>query len=218
MVKKIREAAKQRGLPIREVAPAEFDRVAAGQVTQGVAARIRQPPVKHLDDVLSTISSSPRTAFLLALDQVQDPHNFGALLRTAEGAGIQGVVVPERRSAPVTGIVTKVSAGAVNHLPIVEVKNLSRALENIREAGIWVVGLDGLARDSLFGADLTVPLVLVLGSEGQGLRRLTREHCDLVLRLPMYGSVASLNASVAGSIAMYEVVRQREPISPSAHG
>jgi 23S rRNA (guanosine2251-2'-O)-methyltransferase len=149
-------------------------------------------------------------AFILVLDQVQDPHNFGALLRTAEAAGVQAAIVPDRRSAPLSGTVAKTSAGALSHLPILEVKNLVRALDDLRQAGIWVIGLDAAAHVSLFETDLAVPLALVIGGEGEGLRRLTREHCDLLLKLPMRGAIESLNASVAGSIALFEGVRQRE--------
>jgi len=130
-------------------------------------------------------------------------------LRTANAAGVHGVLLPDRRTSPISGAVTRVSAGAVYHVPLVEVGNLARALREARAAGLWVAGLDETAHQSIYDTDLTLPLVLAVGNEGEGLRRLTRDHCDFLLRVPMAGVVASLNASVAGAIAMYEIVRQR---------
>ncbi|MBV9280855.1 MAG: 23S rRNA (guanosine(2251)-2'-O)-methyltransferase RlmB [Chloroflexi bacterium] len=205
----IRQLARQRGIPLREVEPGEIERLAPGQNTQGVAAQVLQRRRHEVGELLQGPDPGERPPFLLALDQVQDPHNVGALLRTASAAGVQGVIVPERRSAPLSGAVAKVSAGAVSHLPVAEVTNLARALDEVRHAGIWVVGLDGTAEATIFSLDLTIPLLLVIGGEGEGLRRLTRERCDFLARLPMLGPMESLNASVAGSIAMYEAVRQR---------
>jgi 23S rRNA (guanosine2251-2'-O)-methyltransferase len=204
------ETAGRHGVSIREVPVMELETIAPGANTQGVMALVDIPRLGTMDDVLAAAIAAPQKAFILVLDQVQDPHNFGALLRTAEAVGVQAVVVPDRRSAPLSGTVAKASAGAVNHLPILEVKNLVRALEEFKRAGIWVIGLDASAKVTLFDADLTVPIALAIGGEGGGLRRLTRERCDLLLRLPMRGAIESLNASVAGSIAMYEGVRQRE--------
>jgi 23S rRNA (guanosine2251-2'-O)-methyltransferase len=205
----IRAAARVQGIPVREVDPAEINRIAPGQNTQGVAAQIVRRRLTDMRDLLSSLPASSTPLFLLALDQIQDPQNFGALLRTADAAGVQGVIVPEHRSAPVSGAVAKSSAGAVSYIPIVEVTNLARTVDELRASGVWVVGLDGSARQSIYSVDLTEPLALVVGSEGAGLRRLTREHCDVLASLPMIGRVASLNAAIAGSIAMYEVVRQR---------
>jgi 23S rRNA (guanosine2251-2'-O)-methyltransferase len=200
----IRRAALDRAVPLEEVPLGVVAKVAEGENSQGVAAEVSAPETARLADVLATLPD-----FLLVLDQVQDPHNVGALMRTADAAGVAAVVVPERRSAALSGVVAKTSAGATNYLPAVSVPNLSRAMDEMRQAGLWTVGLDGEARQSLYEIDLTVPVALVLGGEGKGLRRLTRHHCDLLARLPMNGRVESLNASVAGSIAMYEVVRQR---------
>lgn len=180
-----------------------------GANTQGVAANIRLPRLDDMADLTSLVKGAGGAAFVLVLDQVQDPHNLGALLRTAEAAGVHGVIVPDRRSAPLSGTVAKASAGAVNHVPTLEVKNLARALDELKQAGMWILGLDASAKQTVFESDLTLPIALVIGGEGTGMRRLTREHCDLLLRLPMHGAIASLNASVAGSIAMFETVRQR---------
>lgn len=205
----IRALAHQGRVLVREVPRAEVERIAPGQNTQGVAAQVVERPLSTVRDLLARVEASAQAPFLLALDQIQDPHNLGALLRTANAAGVQGVIVPQRRSAPITGIVAKTSAGAVSYVPILEVTNLARALEEVRKAGIWTVGLEGTAGTLIYAVDLRVRVALVVGGEASGLRRLTREHCDFLARLPMAGQVESLNASVAGSIAMYEVVRQR---------
>jgi 23S rRNA (guanosine2251-2'-O)-methyltransferase len=205
--------AKQQGVPVREAPAIELQAMAPGATMQGVAALVDIPRLETMDDLCAATGRGRGDAFILVLDQVQDPHNFGALLRTAEAAGVQAVIVPNRRSAPLSGTVAKTSAGALSHLPILEVTNLVRALDELKQEGIWIMGLDASAQASVFDSDLTVPLALTIGGEGEGLRRLTREHCDLLLRLPMRGVVESLNASVAGSIAMFEAVRQRE-----AHG
>ncbi len=196
-------------VPLRRVERAEIEKIAPGESTQGVAARVRLPAGMDLHTVLTSLKGSPSIPFLLALDQIQDPHNVGALLRTANAAGVHGVLLPDRRTSPISGAVTRVSAGAVYHVPLVEVGNLARALREARAAGLWVAGLDETAHQTIYDTDLTVPLVLAVGNEGEGLRRLTRDHCDFLLRVPMAGAIASLNASVAGAIAMYEVVRQR---------
>jgi 23S rRNA (guanosine2251-2'-O)-methyltransferase len=174
-----------------------------------VAAEIDLPKVNGVGELIRATEHAPGAPFLLALDRVQDPHNLGALLRTAEAAGVAGMIVPQSRSAALTGTVVKTSAGAAARVPVLSVPNLVRTLDEVKRAGVWTAGLDRDADQTVFEADLTVPLLLVVGGEGEGLRRLTRERCDLLLRLPMAGSIASLNASVAGAIAMYEVVRQR---------
>ncbi len=196
-------------VPLRRVDRTEIEKIAPGGSTQGVAARVRLPASVDLDTVLTSLKASASIPFLLALDQVQDPHNVGALLRTANAAGVHGVLLPDRRTSPISGAVTRVSAGAVYHVPLVDVGNLARALREAKAAGLWVAGLDETAHQSIYDADLTLPLMLAVGNEGEGLRRLTRDHCDFLLRVPMAGVIASLNASVAGAIAMYEVVRQR---------
>ena len=213
VLNEIRSEASAQKISVLEVSLDEVSRLAPGQSTQGVAAQVARPRVLDLEWALNLSESREDPAFLLVLDQIQDPHNLGALLRTADAAGVGAVVVPERRSASITGTVVKTSAGAASHLPFVEVTNLSRALETIRGRGIWTVGLDGSADENLFELDLKMPLALVVGSEGSGLRRLTRERCDFVARLPMLGRVESLNAAVAGSIAMYEVIRQRTALA-----
>jgi 23S rRNA (guanosine2251-2'-O)-methyltransferase len=199
--------ASEQGVPVVELSPARIERVSPGANTQGILASVRLPEELDLEDLLDVKTGT--TAFLVAVDQVQDPQNLGALIRSAEAAGADGIVLSDRRTSPLSGVVAKASAGALSHLPIARVPNLVRGLDVARSRGIWTVGLDDTASDVLYDIDLTAPVVLVVGSEGEGLRRLTREHCDFLARLPMFGRVASLNVSAAGAIAMYEVVRQR---------
>lgn len=211
--------AQRSDVPIRLVSTEEVARISPGKNMQGVAGRLRAVASVSLDDLLAL--SPGRASFILALDQIQDPQNFGALLRTADAAGVDGVITPERRSAGgslVAGGIAKASAGAVSHVRIARVPNLVQALERLRRAGVWVAGLDGSAKTSIYDADLTVSVALVIGNEGNGLRRLTRESCDLLLTIPMFGEVRSLNASAAGAIAMYEAVRQRRATMGTIQG
>lgn len=199
-------AAQRAGVPWREVPAEELTRLVPGENLQGVVARVSAPLTVPLEQALDAGAGLP---LLLLLDQVQDPHNVGALLRSASAAGVTGVVLTGRRSAPLTGTVAKTSAGAIHHLRIAEAPNLARAMDQLRSAGIWITGLDSEAPQTVYDIDLTVPSAFVVGGEGSGLRRLTREHCDFLARLPMVGETESLNASVAGSIALFEAVRQR---------
>jgi 23S rRNA (guanosine2251-2'-O)-methyltransferase len=209
VIDEIRRTARNRGLSVESVESQALSRLASGGATQGVAAAISPRPPVGLKRLLDEVDETGERPFLLLLDQIQDPHNLGAILRTADAAGAHGAVLPERRSAPLGGVVAKTSAGAIYYLRIAQVPNLARAMDEIRERGIWTVGLDGSASTTTYESDLSVPLALVLGSEGSGLRKLTRQHCDLLLRVPMMGHVESLNVSVAAGIAMYETVRQR---------
>ncbi len=180
-----------------------------GDVThQGVAAAVR--PQKPWDEHdLEAHLSQIGQPLLLVLDGVTDPHNLGACLRTADAAGVHAVILPKDRSATVDGVARKVAAGAAEFVPIASVTNLARALDGLKARGVWVVGTEGDAEQSLYAADLNRPLALVLGAEGGGMRRLTRERCDFVVRIPMAGQVESLNVSVAAGVALFEARRQR---------
>ncbi|MFZ5915843.1 MAG: 23S rRNA (guanosine(2251)-2'-O)-methyltransferase RlmB [Chloroflexota bacterium] len=202
--------AHQRQVPLQRADRHELDRAARGGHHQGVVAEVSGYPYVELVDLLRLVRQSGELALLLLLDCLQDPQNFGALLRTAEAVGVQGVVMTWRRSAAVTPAVVNASAGAVEHLRVAQVTNLARSMEQIKAQDIWIAGLESLpGARSLHQADLNLPLALVVGSEGQGLRRLVREKCDFLLSIPMRGRIESLNASVAGSVALYEVWRQR---------
>ena len=198
---------RRQGVPVHGVGKAELDRLAPGLRHQGVVARV--PPLKLADESLLR-QPAPRDGLILVLDGVQDPHNLGACLRTAEAAGVIAVVIPRDRSAPVNATVRKVASGSAERVPVIEVGNLARALADLQQAGWWSVGLDGHADESLYAVDMRGPTVIVMGSEAEGMRRLTREACDRLVRIPMAGQVESLNVSVAAAICLYEAVRQRQ--------
>jgi len=197
------------GVRIEEVDRRHLDRLTDGANHQGVVAEVAPYRYADFEGLLAEVRASPRPALLLALDHVQDPQNLGTLLRTAESAGVHGVLLPRARAAGVTPAVARASSGATEHLRIAQVPNLARALEALKAAGVWTLALDAEARQRPDEVDLTVPLAVIVGAEGSGVSRLVRERCDLTVALPMRGRVASLNAAVAGSIVLYEAWRQR---------
>jgi len=201
---KIEETARQSQVPIRYETPAFFEDFTNGGVHQGVAARLIPFPYIALQDLLTKDGE-----LLLVLDGLADPRNLGALLRTAEGAGVAGVIITESRSAPLSAVAEKTATGATAYLPIVRVENLARTLSTIREQGYWVVGLVQDAPQSLYDLQLSHKIAIVLGGEEKGLRQLTRQMCDCLVSLPMLGHVESLNVSAAGAIAVYEFLRRR---------
>jgi 23S rRNA (guanosine2251-2'-O)-methyltransferase len=186
----------------------QLTRLARTDAHQGVLAVVRERKFLGIEDLLGPVDPGQHK-FFLALDGVEDPHNLGALLRTADGAGVDGVVLPERRSAPVTATVAKTSAGASEHVRIARVTNLVRALEQMKQKNVWVLGLDERGAPDYTEFDFRTDCVLVLGREGAGLHDLVKKTCDHLLRIPMAGQVSSLNVSVAGAIVMYEAMRQR---------
>jgi 23S rRNA (guanosine2251-2'-O)-methyltransferase len=186
-----------------------LDRETGGAVHQGVVAEVRPSAPLDENSLLDLITGLDSPALVLVLDGVSDPHNLGACLRTADAAGATAVVAPRDRAAGLTPAVRKVAAGAAETVPFAQVTNLARALRDLQSAGLWIAGTAEDGDRELFAADLTGPLALVMGSEGRGLRRLTRECCDFTLRLPMQGTVGSLNVSVAAGIVLYESLRQR---------
>ena len=196
-------------LQIQRVKRRQLDRLGAVN-HQGVAAQVDSYPYVELRTIFNLAQQRGESPFLLLLDCLQDPQNLGTLLRTAEAVGVHGVVIPRRRAVQVTPAVSNASAGAAEHLLIAQVTNLAQTMAEVKAQGVWVVGLEHTpAAQDYFEADLNGPLGLVVGSEGGGLRRLVRERCDLLIRLPMRGNVGSLNASVAGSIALYQAWHQR---------
>ncbi|MGD2074933.1 MAG: 23S rRNA (guanosine(2251)-2'-O)-methyltransferase RlmB [Gammaproteobacteria bacterium] len=203
------DIAERTNVPVRRVGRAELDERVPGVSHQGVLAQMTagsRPGEHQLASFLEGLRGPP---FLLVLDGVQDPHNLGACLRTADAAGVDAVILPKDRSAPLNATVRKVACGAAETVPVVRVTNLARSLRAIRDAGIWLYGAAGEAQRSLYDEDLSGPVALVLGGEGRGLRRLTREHCDVMLSIPIAGSVSSLNVSVAAGICLFEARRQR---------
>jgi 23S rRNA (guanosine2251-2'-O)-methyltransferase len=209
-IREVIALARERRLIIQEVEMSKLDGMTDGQKHQGIVASI--PPVAYaeLDDILAKATAPDQTPFLVLLDELEDPHNVGAILRTSDAAGVHGVLMPKRRSCPLSSTVAKTSAGAVEYVPVARIGNVSQTLEELKKAGMWIVGADMDGEKNYYEADLTGPIVVVVGNEGKGMGRLTKEHCDFVVRIPMLGKISSLNASVACSLLLYEVVRQRE--------
>ena len=200
--------AKTAGVPMHGIARDELDRMV--QNHQGIVARIPDFEYVDIEELLAVALARGEPAFLLLLDSVQDPQNFGTLLRTAEAVGVHGVVIAERRAVGVTPAVVKTSAGAVHYLKIARVTNLARTIEALKRANVWVIGIENTPEaQDLARADFKIPLALVLGSEGEGLGRLVREKCDFLVRLPMWGKIESLNVAVAGSIVLFAAKMQR---------
>tara|TARA_B100000929_G_scaffold118059_1_gene93561 strand:- start:916 stop:1629 length:714 start_codon:yes stop_codon:yes gene_type:complete len=197
--------AEASGIAVRHCSDAQLLRSSRGRLHQGVVADVDQPRAYTLEDLLQA-NSKP---LLVVLDGIEDPQNLGAILRTAEAAGVDGVIRQSRRAARLDGVASKASAGAVAHVRLVRVVNIARTLETLKAAGVWTVGLDGAASHRYDQVDLTRPTALVLGGEGKGLRRLVRDRCDWLVSIPMAGQLASLNVSVAAGIALFEAVRQR---------
>jgi 23S rRNA (guanosine2251-2'-O)-methyltransferase len=199
-------AAARAGVPVRRVGAADLERAARGGVHQGVLAQL-EDAVQY--DIADLVDASAQAALIVVLDGVEDPHNVGAILRTADAAGASGVVRQSRHAAPLGGAAAKASAGAVSHVRVADVVNIARALEELKERGVWTVGLAGDATKRYDEIDLTLPTAVVVGAEGAGLRRLVRERCDWLASIPMRGHVESLNVSVATGIVLFEGVRQR---------
>lgn len=203
------DAARAAGIAVQETTSETLDRQAGHRQHQGVVARCRAAPERNEADLAAYLAGLPAAPLLLVLDGVQDPHNLGACLRSADAAGVQAVILPRDNAAPLTPVVRKVASGAAEAVAIFRVTNLARTLEMLKEAGVWLVGAAGEADKDLYEVDLRGPLAIVLGAEEAGMRRLTREKCDFLVRIPMAGTVESLNVSVATGICLFEAVRQR---------
>jgi 23S rRNA (guanosine2251-2'-O)-methyltransferase len=206
-LRRVIDECRKIGVPVRVLTREELDEIAGNAAHQGLVASTSAKQYSDLEDIVA--SRRGEFSLVVVLDGVEDPHNLGAILRTADAAGADGVVIPERRSAAVTAAVAKVSAGASEHLPVAKVTNISRALEELKEKGLWVVGLDERGPQTYDAVDYKMHCAVVLGAEGKGLHDLVRRHCDFLVSIPMMGKVPSLNVSVAGGIVLYEVVRQR---------
>lgn len=208
-VAEIAALAKERGIVVQYVERAKIEALAGGHRHQGVLAYVAPVPYAELEDILKAAEAKGEAPFLVLLDELEDPHNLGALLRTADATGVHGILIPKRRSVSLNATVAKTSAGAVEYVPVARIGNIAQTLKKLKEKGFWVAGADMDGEKAYYEADLTGPLVLVVGSEGKGMSRLTKEACDFIVRMPMVGRINSLNASVAGSILMYESMRQR---------
>jgi 23S rRNA (guanosine2251-2'-O)-methyltransferase len=201
------EDCRKAGVPVKYLSRVELDRMAGTAAHQGVVAVTSAKQYSDLDDVVG--GKRGQYTLVVVLDGVEDPHNLGAILRTADAAGADGVVIPERRAASVTGTVTKASAGASEHLPIAKVTNISRTVEELKERNVWTVGLDERSKKTYDELDYKMDCALVLGSEGKGLHDLVKRKCDFLVSIPMLGKVPSLNVSVAAAVVLYVIVRQR---------
>jgi 23S rRNA (guanosine2251-2'-O)-methyltransferase len=205
----ILNAAGEQGVVVHKAERETLDKIAPEVQHQGCAARCK--PLESLDEkgLLELVENLSEPAFLLILDGVQDPHNLGACLRTAEAAGVHAVVAPKDRASGLTATAVKISSGAAERVPFAQITNLSRLMKDLQELGVWLVGTSGGAEHSVFEVDLKGPVAIVLGAEGKGIRRLTRENCDEVIYIPMRGEAESLNVSVAAGVCLFEAYRQR---------
>lgn len=207
-VKSITDALDGLGVAWKVVHRRELDERVSG-VHQGIVAAVSESREWTEDDLLSQLAGGDEPPFLLVLDGVTDPHNLGACMRTADAVGVQAVIVPKDKSASLTPVARKVACGAAETVPFVRVTNLARFLRTLKDQGVWLIGTAGEAKATLFQADFKGPVALVMGAEGKGMRRLTREHCDQLINIPMLGHVDSLNVSVATGVCLYEALRQR---------
>lgn len=208
-IQPILEEAKQSGAAIQYVDKRKLDQMAGNIPHQGVVAQAAAYAYYEVEDLLEVAAERNEPPFLIILDEIEDPHNLGSILRTCDCAGAHGVIIPKRRSVGLTATVAKVSAGAIEYVRVARVTNITQTIKALQEQGIWVIGTDARAEQTVYELDLTMPIALVIGNEAKGMSRLVRESCDLLAKLPMYGHIHSLNASVAASVFLYEAVRQR---------
>ena len=209
-INKIIAIAKENKVVVKEVEKSKLDFMSKTNNHQGVIAVV--PPFNYceIEDILDLAKSRNEDAFVLILDGIEDPHNLGSIIRTAETAGVHGIIIPKRRSVTVNSTVSKVSAGAVEYMKIARVNNINEATRKLKENGLWIIGTDGDANTYYYNQDLKGDIAIVIGSEGFGISRLVKENCDMLVKIPMKGNITSLNASVSAGIVMYEAVKQRK--------
>ena len=208
-IREIIKLAREGGALVESVPRSQIEAIAKGFRHQGVIAYTSPVEYTPLEEILDAARKKEKAPFLVLLDELEDPHNLGAVIRTADAVGADGVLIPKRRSCPLSATVAKTSAGAVEYVPVARIGNVAQTIRELKQEGFWIVGADMDGTTDYFAADLTGALVLVIGSEGRGVSRLVRENCDLLVKIPMQGKINSLNASVAGAILMYESLRQR---------
>lgn len=210
LVQPIMDAAREAGVIVQMVDKRKLDQVTEGVQHQGVVAQIAAYDYAELDDLLARAGQMNEQPFLVILDEIEDPHNLGSILRTADCTGVHGVIIPKRRAVGLTATVAKTSAGAIEYVPVARVTNIAKTIDALKKQGVWVVGTDVQASETMYDTDLTLPLALVIGNESKGISRLVKEKCDFHVRLPLKGQIDSLNASVAAGVMMYEVLHQRD--------
>lgn len=210
-MQQIIELAKESKVMVQFVPKKKIDQI-TDQIHQGVLAYVAAYQYAELDDLFTAAEKKNEAPFFLLLDEIEDPHNLGSIMRTADAVGAHGIIIPKRRAVGLTATVAKSSTGAIEYIPVVRVTNMARTIDELKERGVWIAGTDAKESEDYRQFDGTLPLGLVIGSEGKGMGRLIREKCDFLIRLPMVGHVTSLNASVAAALLMYEVHRKRKPL------
>ncbi len=212
------DLAQKKGIPVRFTPREELDRRVQGGVHQNIVALLEEVPYRELEEILTRPGQEGTKALLLILDGIQDPQNFGSLIRTGLGCGVHGIIIPKDRAVGITPGVVKASAGAVAHMPVARVVNIAATIDRLKEEGVWIYGASGEAEARIYDLDLTIDLAIVIGSEGRGIRPLVKRKCDRLFSIPMKGPVDSFNASVSGGMILYEVMRQRAfHKSPQGH-
>lgn len=203
--------ARERNIMVQFVPKKKIEGLVEGN-HQGVIAQVAAYQYAELDDLFSMAEQRNEAPFFILLDEIEDPHNLGSIMRTADAVGAHGIIIPKRRAVGLTATVAKASTGAIEYIPVVRVTNMARTIDELKERGVWIAGTDAKGKEDFRAFDGTLPLGLVIGSEGKGMGRLIRDKCDFLIRLPMKGQVTSLNASVAAALLMYEVFRKRSPL------
>lgn len=209
-IKKIIAKAKEKGIVISYVDRQKINGLSQSDNHQGVIAFVAAYDYKDLEDLLNEVQEKEEVPFFIILDEINDPHNLGSIMRTADAVGAHGIIIPKRRAVGLTPVVAKTSAGAIEYVPVCRVTNLARTIDTLKERNIWIAGADMTGEQTHFQADFKGAIALVMGNEGQGLSRLVKEKCDFLVNIPMIGKVSSLNASVAASVIMYEIFKQRQ--------
>lgn len=208
-LKPIIKKARDMGIPVIEADRNKLDQIAEGGNHQGVIAYVAAHDYASLDDIFENAANKGHAPFIVILDKITDPHNLGSIIRTANCAGVDGIIIPKRGSVGLNEVVAKTSAGAIEYVPVCKVTNIAQTIDTLKDRGVWVAGAEA-GGDTMYKTDLKGSMALVIGSEGEGISRLVKEKCDFLVEIPMFGDVNSLNASVAAAVLMYEIVRQRE--------
>lgn len=208
-IKQIIALARQKHIPIQEADKSRLDAISGTYAHQGVIAFAAAKEYAEVDDILERAANDGKPPFIVILDGISDAYNLGSILRTADAAGVHGIIIPKRRAVGLTAVVSKASAGAIEYVPVARVTNIAQTIEYLKKRNIWIAGTDSAGEKPYFATDLTGAIALVIGSEGEGMGKLVRESCDFVVNIPMMGRITSLNAAVAGAIVIYEILRQR---------
>lgn len=208
-IKKIISIAREKGILVQEVDRGKLDSISITHAHQGIIAYVAAKAYVDVDEILKIAEAKNEPPFIVILDEITDPNNMGSILRTSDAVGAHGIIIPKRRSVGLTSTVSKVSAGAIEHVPVARVTNISQTLNYLKEKNVWIVGLDATGNETFYKSDLKGAIALVIGSEGSGISKNALDKCDFVVNIPMQGQISSLNAAVAGAIVMYEVLKQR---------